>query len=182
MSASTASQLLSIGSENDHTPFANLLTPMNKESELLNGLIAALSSAANEDHGNKVAAAMTLGKALKSDLKSQRLQREQNENSLSSTSSPAPTEASDDLKMDMKVKEKSPKRKRPRRNPVWAYFEIRDNNAYCMEDGCKYNTGSVYSTNLKVHLKSHHQDKYNEVSLSFFRHCGKCQRAKWLFF
>lgn len=176
MSASTATQLLNISTgENDQSLFSKMLTPMNKDNEILNDFFAALSNGNNtqaEDHASNKCS-MTLGKALQNDLKSQRLQREQNENSLSSTSSPAPTEVSDDQiqkgsDVKFNVKEKSPKRKRPRRNPVWAYFEIRDNIAYCMEDGCKYNTGSVYSTNLKVHLKSHHHEKYREVYILTF--------------
>jgi hypothetical protein len=188
MSASTtASQILGNidgSEENDHTSFLKMLTPSNKESELLNDFLLTLqnnysssisstsipTTTSFADESNvKSGLSMTLGKALQNDLKCQRMQREQNENSLSSTSSPAPTELSDDQKTcDTKSKEKSPKRKRPRRNPVWVYFEIRDNIAYCMEDGCKYNTGSVYSTNLKVHLKSHHHDKYREVSFALF--------------
>uniref|UniRef100_A0AC35GJ83 BED-type domain-containing protein n=1 Tax=Panagrolaimus sp. PS1159 TaxID=55785 RepID=A0AC35GJ83_9BILA len=189
MSASTtASQILGNidgSEENDHTSFLKMLTPSNKESELLNDFLLTLqnnysssisstsipTTTSFADESNvKSGLSMTLGKALQNDLKCQRMQREQNENSLSSTSSPAPTELSDDQKTcDTKSKEKSPKRKRPRRNPVWVYFEIRDNIAYCMEDGCKYNTGSVYSTNLKVHLKSHHHDKYREVLLAEYR-------------
>lgn len=53
------------------------------------------------------------------------------------------------------------RRRRARRNPVWNYFRVEDGLAYCEQ--CPYKTKSVYSTNLKVHLKSHHRQSYNEV-------------------
>ncbi|CAI4228944.1 unnamed protein product [Auanema sp. JU1783] len=53
------------------------------------------------------------------------------------------------------------KRKRQRRNPVWPYFEVIDGTARCKQ--CLYSTKSVFSTNLKVHLRSHHRADYDKV-------------------
>ncbi|GMR41910.1 hypothetical protein PMAYCL1PPCAC_12105 [Pristionchus mayeri] len=55
----------------------------------------------------------------------------------------------------------SPKRKRQRRNPVWPYFIVEDGVAKCKQ--CAYSTKSVFSTNLKVHLRSHHRPDYEKV-------------------
>ena len=102
---------------------------------------------------------MPLGQALKSELKSHRLQKEQNENSPSSTGSNTPVLTPVN---DSEPEKPGPtKRKRPRRNPVWKFFDVRDGNAFCQR--CPYSTRSVFSTNLKVHLKSHHPDLYHEV-------------------
>ncbi|CAD6188559.1 unnamed protein product [Caenorhabditis auriculariae] len=54
-----------------------------------------------------------------------------------------------------------PKRKRQRRNPVWPYFDVIDGTARCKQ--CLYSTKSVFSTNLKVHLRSHHRADYEKV-------------------
>lgn len=54
------------------------------------------------------------------------------------------------------------KRKRQRRNPVWPYFDVIDGTARCKQ--CLYSTKSVFSTNLKVHLRSHHRPDYEKVS------------------
>ncbi|KAK0421108.1 hypothetical protein QR680_015064 [Steinernema hermaphroditum] len=56
------------------------------------------------------------------------------------------------------------KRKRPRRNPVWPYFTVENGSAYCRQ--CSYSTRSVFSTNLKVHLRSHHRSDYEKVILA----------------
>ncbi|TKR67230.1 hypothetical protein L596_023415 [Steinernema carpocapsae] len=56
------------------------------------------------------------------------------------------------------------KRKRPRRNPVWPYFTVENGSAYCRQ--CTYSTRSVFSTNLKVHLRSHHRADYEKVILA----------------
>ncbi|KJH44780.1 hypothetical protein DICVIV_09184 [Dictyocaulus viviparus] len=53
------------------------------------------------------------------------------------------------------------KRKRQRRNPVWPYFDVVDGTARCKQ--CLYSTKSVFSTNLKVHLRSHHRADYEKV-------------------
>ncbi|VDL84704.1 unnamed protein product [Nippostrongylus brasiliensis] len=53
------------------------------------------------------------------------------------------------------------KRKRQRRNPVWPYFDVIDGTARCKQ--CLYSTKSVFSTNLKVHLRSHHRADYEKV-------------------
>ncbi|CAJ0578839.1 unnamed protein product, partial [Mesorhabditis spiculigera] len=53
------------------------------------------------------------------------------------------------------------KRKRQRRNPVWPYFDVIDGTARCKQ--CLYSTKSVFSTNLKVHLRSHHRADYDKV-------------------
>jgi len=58
---------------------------------------------------------------------------------------------------------KEERRRRARRNPVWHYFRVEDGLAYCEQ--CSYKTKSVYSTNLKVHLKSHHKQSYSEVCI-----------------
>ncbi|KAF8358101.1 gei-13 [Pristionchus pacificus] len=55
----------------------------------------------------------------------------------------------------------TPKRKRQRRNPVWPYFIVEDGVAKCKQ--CAYSTKSVFSTNLKVHLRSHHRPDYEKV-------------------
>ncbi|GMT18638.1 hypothetical protein PFISCL1PPCAC_9935 [Pristionchus fissidentatus] len=55
----------------------------------------------------------------------------------------------------------SPKRKRQRRNPVWPYFIVEEGIAKCKQ--CAYSTKSVFSTNLKVHLRSHHRPDYEKV-------------------
>lgn len=54
------------------------------------------------------------------------------------------------------------KRRRSRRNPVWQYFRIENYLAVCKH--CNYNTKSIFSTNLKVHLKSHHRKLFDLVS------------------
>lgn len=54
------------------------------------------------------------------------------------------------------------RRRRQRRNPVWPYFIVKDGVATCKH--CNYNTKSVFSTNLKVHLRTHHHDLFEEVS------------------
>lgn len=54
------------------------------------------------------------------------------------------------------------KRRRPRRNPVWQYFCVENYLAVCKH--CNYNTKSVFSTNLKVHLRSHHRKLFDLVS------------------
>lgn len=100
---------------------------------------------------------LPLGKALQSELKYHRLQKEQNENSPSSTARTTPVPSTPQAS----ERSTSIKRKRPRRNPVWNYFEIMDNIAYCQR--CPYSTRSVFSTNLKVHLKSHHPEMYRNV-------------------
>lgn len=56
----------------------------------------------------------------------------------------------------------SAKRRRPRRNPVWQYFRVENGLAVCKH--CNYNTKSVFSTNLKVHLRSHHRKLFDLVS------------------
>ncbi|CAB3403282.1 unnamed protein product [Caenorhabditis bovis] len=56
------------------------------------------------------------------------------------------------------------KRKRQRRNPVWPYFDVVDGTARCKQ--CLYSTKSVFSTNLKVHLRSHHRADYEKVILA----------------
>lgn len=61
------------------------------------------------------------------------------------------------------VAKQEERRRRARRNPVWSYFRVENGLAYCEQ--CPYKTKSVYSTNLKVHLKSHHRQSYIEVSL-----------------
>ncbi|KAM3723885.1 Gex-3-interacting protein [Dirofilaria immitis] len=53
------------------------------------------------------------------------------------------------------------RRKRQRRNPVWPYFTVKDGVATCKH--CNYSTKSVFSTNLKVHLRTHHHDLFEEV-------------------
>uniref|UniRef100_A0A1I7VKM7 CBR-GEI-13 protein n=1 Tax=Loa loa TaxID=7209 RepID=A0A1I7VKM7_LOALO len=53
------------------------------------------------------------------------------------------------------------RRKRQRRNPVWPYFIVKDGVATCKH--CNYSTKSVFSTNLKVHLRTHHHDLFEEV-------------------
>ncbi|MFH4974607.1 hypothetical protein AB6A40_001316 [Gnathostoma spinigerum] len=53
------------------------------------------------------------------------------------------------------------KKKRQRRNPVWPYFEVGEGVASCKQ--CSYSTKSVFSTNLKVHLRTHHNDTYKKV-------------------
>ncbi|VIO91102.1 BED zinc finger family protein [Brugia malayi] len=53
------------------------------------------------------------------------------------------------------------RRKRQRRNPVWPYFIVKDGMATCKH--CNYSTKSVFSTNLKVHLRTHHHDLFEEV-------------------
>ncbi|KHN75393.1 Gex-3-interacting protein 13 [Toxocara canis] len=53
------------------------------------------------------------------------------------------------------------KKKRQRRNPVWPYFDVNDGVASCKQ--CSYNTTSVFSTNLKVHLRTHHNATYKLV-------------------
>ncbi|KAK6101259.1 BED zinc finger family protein [Brugia pahangi] len=53
------------------------------------------------------------------------------------------------------------RRKRQRRNPVWPYFIVKDGMATCKH--CNYCTKSVFSTNLKVHLRTHHHDLFEEV-------------------
>lgn len=55
----------------------------------------------------------------------------------------------------------SEKRRRPRRNPVWQHFVVEDGLAKCSQ--CDYSTKSVFSTNLKVHLKSHHKELHQQV-------------------
>ncbi|RCN31369.1 hypothetical protein ANCCAN_22845, partial [Ancylostoma caninum] len=47
------------------------------------------------------------------------------------------------------------------RNPVWPYFDVVDGTARCKQ--CLYSTKSVFSTNLKVHLRSHHRADYEKV-------------------
>ena len=47
------------------------------------------------------------------------------------------------------------------RNPVWPYFDVVDGTARCKQ--CMYSTKSVFSTNLKVHLRSHHRADYEKV-------------------
>lgn len=55
------------------------------------------------------------------------------------------------------------RRKRARRNPVWAFFSLNDaGSAFCRQ--CPYFTKSAFSTNLKIHLKSKHADSYQTVS------------------
>lgn len=54
------------------------------------------------------------------------------------------------------------RRRRQRRNPVWPYFIVKDGLATCKH--CNYSTKSVFSTNLKVHLRTHHHDLFEEVS------------------
>ncbi|ULU01928.1 hypothetical protein L3Y34_001901 [Caenorhabditis briggsae] len=56
------------------------------------------------------------------------------------------------------------KRKRQRRNPVWPYFDVVDGTARCKQ--CLYSTKSVFSTNLKVHLRSHHRPDYEKVIMA----------------
>ncbi|CAI5445663.1 unnamed protein product [Caenorhabditis angaria] len=74
---------------------------------------------------------------------------------LSITPSPCPTP----------IVESTPtKRKRQRRNPVWPYFDVVDGTARCKQ--CLYSTKSVFSTNLKVHLRSHHRADYEKVILA----------------
>ncbi|KAL4002245.1 BED zinc finger family protein [Acanthocheilonema viteae] len=53
------------------------------------------------------------------------------------------------------------RRRRQRRNPVWPYFMVKDGVATCKH--CNYSTKSVFSTNLKVHLRTHHHDLFEEV-------------------
>ncbi|VDN04175.1 unnamed protein product [Thelazia callipaeda] len=53
------------------------------------------------------------------------------------------------------------RRKRQRRNPVWTYFVVEEGLATCKY--CNYCTKSVFSTNLKVHLRTHHRDLFEEV-------------------
>ncbi|VDK87472.1 unnamed protein product [Litomosoides sigmodontis] len=53
------------------------------------------------------------------------------------------------------------RRRRQRRNPVWPYFVVKDGQATCKH--CNYSTKSVFSTNLKVHLRTHHHDLFEEV-------------------
>uniref|UniRef100_A0A0N5AQY3 BED-type domain-containing protein n=1 Tax=Syphacia muris TaxID=451379 RepID=A0A0N5AQY3_9BILA len=53
------------------------------------------------------------------------------------------------------------KKKRQRRNPVWPYFDVSNGIASCKQ--CSYTTKSVFSTNLKVHLRTHHNDTYKLV-------------------
>ncbi|CAG9534029.1 unnamed protein product [Cercopithifilaria johnstoni] len=53
------------------------------------------------------------------------------------------------------------RRRRQRRNPVWPYFIVKDGVATCKH--CNYSTKSVFSTNLKVHLRTHHHDLFEEV-------------------
>ncbi|KAK6056840.1 hypothetical protein COOONC_05650 [Cooperia oncophora] len=60
------------------------------------------------------------------------------------------------------------KRKRQRRNPVWPYFDVVDGTARCKQ--CLYSTKSVFSTNLKVHLRSHHRADYEKVCPLCYSH------------
>uniref|UniRef100_A0A915D5N3 BED-type domain-containing protein n=1 Tax=Ditylenchus dipsaci TaxID=166011 RepID=A0A915D5N3_9BILA len=53
------------------------------------------------------------------------------------------------------------RRRRPRRNPVWLYFQVEEGLASCKH--CDYKTKSIFSTNLKVHLKSHHRRLFDQV-------------------
>jgi hypothetical protein len=51
------------------------------------------------------------------------------------------------------------KRRRLRRHPVWAYFgDIAEKVVGC--NMCSFTTISAFSTNLKMHLKSHHKREY----------------------
>lgn len=60
----------------------------------------------------------------------------------------------------------SGKRRRSRRNPVWQYFRVEDGTAICCN--CDYRTKSVFSTNLKVHLKSHHRQFFDKVFFKIY--------------
>ncbi|KAE9550030.1 hypothetical protein FO519_006758 [Halicephalobus sp. NKZ332] len=143
MSAATASPVMSLHPDDDHDRLLKVLFQIKTENE--------------EKAEDK--RTMPLGQALKSELKSHRLQKEQNENSPSSTGSNTPVLTPVN---DPEPEKPGPtKRKRPRRNPVWKFFDVRDGNAFCQR--CPYSTRSVFSTNLKVHLKSHHPDLYHEV-------------------
>uniref|UniRef100_A0A0R3RLW0 BED-type domain-containing protein n=1 Tax=Elaeophora elaphi TaxID=1147741 RepID=A0A0R3RLW0_9BILA len=53
------------------------------------------------------------------------------------------------------------RKRRQRRNPVWPYFVVKEGVATCKH--CNYSTKSVFSTNLKVHLRTHHHDLFEEV-------------------
>jgi hypothetical protein len=58
--------------------------------------------------------------------------------------------------------EKIQKRRRLRRHPVWTYFgDIGEKIVGCKL--CSFNTVSAFSTNLKMHLKSHHKLEFIEV-------------------
>lgn len=57
----------------------------------------------------------------------------------------------------------SVRRRRQRRNPVWNYFDVTGGLAVCRH--CSYSTKSVYSTNLKVHLRSHHPKLFEMVMI-----------------
>uniref|UniRef100_F1KTR6 Gex-3-interacting protein 13 n=1 Tax=Ascaris suum TaxID=6253 RepID=F1KTR6_ASCSU len=71
-------------------------------------------------------------------------------------------DAANDLKFPTESMEPLPKKKkRQRRNPVWPYFDVNDGVANCKQ--CSYNTTSVFSTNLKVHLRTHHNATYKLV-------------------
>ncbi|KAI1721262.1 BED zinc finger domain-containing protein [Ditylenchus destructor] len=54
------------------------------------------------------------------------------------------------------------RRRRPRRNPVWQYFLVDDGQVASCK-ACSYTTKSIFSTNLKVHLKSHHRRLFEQV-------------------
>ncbi|KAI1729314.1 BED zinc finger domain-containing protein [Ditylenchus destructor] len=54
------------------------------------------------------------------------------------------------------------RRRRPRRNPVWQYFHVDDGQVASCK-ACSYTTKSIFSTNLKVHLKSHHRRLFEQV-------------------
>uniref|UniRef100_A0A915ASH2 BED-type domain-containing protein n=1 Tax=Parascaris univalens TaxID=6257 RepID=A0A915ASH2_PARUN len=71
-------------------------------------------------------------------------------------------DTTNDLKLPTESMEPLPKKKkRQRRNPVWPYFDVNDGVANCKQ--CSYNTTSVFSTNLKVHLRTHHNATYKLV-------------------
>uniref|UniRef100_A0A914CE35 ApaG domain-containing protein n=1 Tax=Acrobeloides nanus TaxID=290746 RepID=A0A914CE35_9BILA len=120
---------------------------------------------------------LTLGQTLKEELKKSSkilLQNSQKKShqqmNAKIVSYPLPSLNSDDTLEKSKEEsvKKSPnenKRKRPRRNPVWQYFDVDDGIAKCLcqtnaGKKCEYSTKSVFSTNLKVHLKSHHKAEF----------------------
>ncbi|CAD5222578.1 unnamed protein product [Bursaphelenchus xylophilus] len=54
------------------------------------------------------------------------------------------------------------KRKRTKRNPVWNFFNTDEEHvAYCQR--CDYSTKSAFSTNLKIHLRCHHNETFQVV-------------------
>ncbi|CAD5217575.1 unnamed protein product [Bursaphelenchus okinawaensis] len=54
------------------------------------------------------------------------------------------------------------RRKRNRKHPVWKYFgDIGDKVVGC--NLCDFHTNSAFSTNLKMHLKSHHKEEFIDI-------------------